>query len=143
MPGYEMTYLALAARDVDAACQFLGDSLGLQRRDMPLEGRSIPFFGIGQSAVALFEPDDPYLEEPRYPGVHHMALAAEDPAGTATKHGLTVTEEGVGPDGKRFVTIDPKETVGIRTRFIEPMEDSNDGRPRLQNRPPRHCNRRQ
>ena len=124
MPGYEMTYLALAARDVDAACQFLGDSLGLQRRDMPLEGRSIPFFGIGQSAVALFEPDDPYLEEPRYPGVHHMALAAEDPAGTATKHGLTVTEEGAGPDGKRFVTIDPKETVGIRTRFIEPMEIS-------------------
>ena len=122
MPGYEMNYLALAARDVEAACRFLGDSLGLARRDVPLEGRNIPFFGVGKSAVALFEPDDPYLEEPRFAGVHHMALETDDPAATAAKHGLTVTDEGVGPDGKKFVTVEPKETVGIRTRFIEPLE---------------------
>ena len=122
MPGYEMTYLALAAHDVDAVCQFLGDSLWHATAGHAARRSQTPFFGIGQSAVALFEPDDPYLEEPRYPGVHLQALAAEDPAGSATKHGLTVTEEGVGPDGKSFVTIDPKETVGIRTRFIEPME---------------------
>ncbi len=122
MPGYSMNYLALVARDVEAACRFLGESLGLQRRDVPLEGRSVPFFGIGKSALAIFELDDPYLEEPRFPGVHHMALGAIDPAGAATTHGLTVTKDGVGPDGKRFVTIEAKETVGIRTRFIEPLD---------------------
>ena len=122
MAGYALNYLALAARDVESACRFLGDSLGLQRRDVDFGGRTVPYFGIGQSALALFEPDDPYLEEPRFPGVHHMALGASDPEATAVKHGLTVTADGVGPDGSRFVTIEPKETVGIRTRFIEPLD---------------------
>ncbi len=122
MPGYAMNYLALAARDVEAVCRFLGDSLELERKDVPLEGRTIPFFGIGKSAVAIFEFDDPYLEEPRFPGVHHMALGTDDPAGTAAKHGLTVAESGIGPDGKRFVSIEKSETVGIRTRFIEPLD---------------------
>ncbi len=121
MSGYALNYLALAARDVDATCRFLGDSLALQRADVPLEGRTIPFFGVGKSAVAIFEFDDPYLEEPRFPGVHHMALGTNDPAGTAVKHSLTMTEEGIGPNGKRFVTIEKTETVGIRTRFIEPL----------------------
>lgn len=128
MPGYPLNYLALAARDVEATCRFLGDSLGLQRRDVPLEGRSIPYFGIGQSALAIFEFDDPYLEEPRFPGVHHMALGTPDPAGTADRHGLTVAEDGIGPDGKRYVIIEPEETIGIRTRFIEPLDiPSTDG----------------
>ena len=128
MAGYAMNYLALAARDVEAASRFFGASLGLQRRDIPLEGRTIPFFGVGKSAVALFEADDPYLEEPRFPGVHHMALGTYDPASTAAKHGLTSTEAGFGPNGKKFVTIEPKETIGIRTRFIEPLDiPSKDG----------------
>lgn len=122
MAGYDLNYLALAARDVGAVCRFLGDSLGLLRKDVPLEGRTIPYFGIGKSALAIFDFDDPYLEEPRFPGVHHMALGAADPAATAAKHGLTVTAEGIGPDGKRFVSIEQTETVGIRTRFIEPLD---------------------
>lgn len=122
MAGYALNYLALAARDVESACRFLGGSLGLQRTDLALEGRSIPFFGVGRSAVAIFEPDDPYLEAPRHTGVHHMALGADDPAGAAARHALTVIEEGIGPDGRRFVTVEPKETVGIRTRFIEPLD---------------------
>lgn len=122
MPGYDLNYLALVARDVEAACRFLGESLGLRRRDVPLEGRSVPFFGVGQSAVAIFETDDPYLEDPVFPGVHHMALGAADPSVTALQHKLPVTAQGEGPDGKRYVTIDPKATVGIRTRFIEPLD---------------------
>ena len=122
MAGYDLNYLALAARDVEAVCRFLGGSLGLLRKDIALEGRTVPYFGIGKSALAIFDFDDPYLEEPRFPGVHHMALCAADPAGTAAKHGLTVTAEGIGPDGKRFVSIDKAETVGIRTRFIEPLD---------------------
>ncbi len=122
MAGYSLNYLALAARDVEAACRFLGGSLGLERTDVALGGSAVPFFGVGRSAVALFDPYDPYLEEPQFPGVHHMALAAADPAASAAGHGLTVTAEGTGPDGRRFVVIDPRETVGIRTRFIEPLD---------------------
>ncbi len=121
MAGYALNYLALVARDVEAACRFLGGSLGLQRTDVTLDGRSIPFFGVGQSALAVFELDDPYLDEPLFPGVHHMALGADDPAGTAARHELPITGEGIGPDGKRYVAIDKSTTVGIRTRFIEPL----------------------
>ena len=121
MAGYALNYLALAARNVEPVCRFLGDSLGLARTDVTLQGRAIPFFGIGQSALAVFEVDDPYLDEPRFPGVHHMALGATDPAATASKHGLPVTGTGAGPNGKRFVIIDAAATAGIRTRFIEPL----------------------
>ena len=121
MAGYAMNYLALVARDVAPVCRFLGQSLGLLRTEVALDGRSIPFFGIGRSAIALFEPDDPYLDEPRFPGVHHMALATTDPAATAARHALRVVASGVGPGAKRFVVIDPASTAGIRTRFIDPL----------------------
>ncbi len=122
MTGYALDHLALAARDMDAACRFLGGSLGLKRTDLALGGRMVPFFGVGQSAIVLFDPHDPYLEHPHHAGVHHMALAAPDPAAAAARHGLTVTAEGKGPGGRRVAVIDPGETVGIRTRFIEPLE---------------------
>lgn len=121
MAGYALNYIALVARNVEPVCRFLGDSLGLKRTDVALNGRRVPFFGIGRSAIALFDPDDPYLDEPRFAGVHHMALAAADPAATAARHALPVTASGVGPGAKRFVVIDPSATVGIRTRFIEPL----------------------
>ena len=128
MAGYAMNYLALVARDLESACRFLGDSLGLKRRDVALDGRRVPFFGIGNSAVAIFETDDPHLEAPVFPGIHHMALAANNPLGTALQHALPVTAEGEGPDGKCYAAIDPKATVGIRTRFIEPLKiPSTDG----------------
>ena len=121
MAGYAMNYLALVARDVAPVCRFLGQSLGLLRTEVALDGRSIPFFGIGRSAIALFDPDDPYLDEPRFPGVHHMALATTDPAATAARHALRVVASGVGPGAKRFVVIDPASSAGIRTRFIDPL----------------------
>ena len=121
MAGFALNYLALVARDVESACRFLGDSLGLARTDVSLHGHSVPFFGIGKSAVAIFDADDHYLDEPRFPGVHHMALGADDPAAVARTHDLPVTQQGLGPDGKRYVAIDKSATVGIRTRFIEPL----------------------
>jgi len=51
-----------------------------------------------------------------------MALGALEPEAAAREHRLTVSDQGIGPDGNRFVTIDPKDTAGIRTRFIEPLE---------------------
>jgi len=119
---YALTYIALVARDVDAACRYFGEALELDRRDIDLGGRKIPFFGIGKAAIAVFEPEDRYLDEPRLPGVHHMALGSEDPAATAIEHGLTVSHEGLGPDEKRFVSIEKKDTCGIRTRYIQPLD---------------------
>lgn len=128
MAGYDMAYVALVAREADAAAAFFGETIGLQRTDMTAGGnaaggRTVPVFGVGRSAVAVFAPDHPFLDAPARPGVHHMALAAEDPAGAAARHDLPAIEpervEGLG--GAAQVLIDPKATCGIRTRFCAPL----------------------
>jgi hypothetical protein len=121
MTGYALNYLALVARDVESACRFLGDSLELTRTDVTVQGHPIPFFGVGQAAIAVFDADDRYLDEPRFPGVHHMALGADDPVATAAQHSLPSAEQGIGPNGNSYVAIDKSATVGIRTRFIKPL----------------------
>ena len=122
MPGYALTYLALVARDVEAACRYFGDALGLARTDVKCAGETVPFFGIGKAALGVFGSDNPYLDEPRFPGVHHMALGADDPNATAAQHGLPGVREGIGPCGKKFVAIEKSATCGVRTRFIEPLD---------------------
>ena len=121
MTGYALSYVALASRDVDAVCRFLGGSLGLIRKNLVIDGRAVPFFGVGRAAVAVFDPEDPYLDAPCFPGVHHMALAVTDPDRIAEHHGLPVTGRGAGPDSRYYVAIDRGATCGIRTRFIEPL----------------------
>ena len=93
MSGYALTYLALVARDVDAACRYFGEALGLARHNIDLNGRKTPFFGVGDAAIAVFDIEDPYLDEPRFPGVHHMALESGDPTATAMEHNLTVNQK--------------------------------------------------
>lgn len=122
MPGYDLSHVALVARDSGAVCRFLGESLELARTDLPLGDRLIPFFGVGGAALAVFEPDDPWLDAPVFPGVHHMALASPDPASDAANHALPVTADGSGPGDRRFVAVDPRSTLGVRTRFIEPLD---------------------
>ena len=121
MAGYALTYLALVARDIEAACRYFGDALGLARTDVKLAGGTVPFFGIGKAALGVFDPEHSYLDEPRLPGVHHMALGTEDPKATAERHNLSVVKEGIGPCGKKFVSVERSATCGIRTRFIEPL----------------------
>lgn len=121
MSGYALSYVALVARDTAAVCRFLGDSLNLPRRDLSVNGDSVSFFGVGQTALGVFEPGNAYLDEPVFPGVHHLALASERPLETARVHGFTVEETGHGPIGKTFVRLDAEATCGIRTRFIEPL----------------------
>ena len=121
MDAFTLSHVALAARDRDAACRFLEVSLGLRRTDLALGDRSVPFFGVGRSAVAVFASGDPYLDEPRTPGVHHMALCADDPQDAAERYGLPMAGRGNGPAGHVYVAVEPTATNGIRTRLVEPL----------------------
>lgn len=121
MSGYALAYTALAVRDVVSTCRFLGDALGLARTDAALGERTIPCFGVGNAALAVFAADDAFLDAPRFPGVHHVALCAADPQAAAARHALPVTGAGVGPQGARYVAIDSAATAGVRTRFSEPV----------------------
>lgn len=122
MSGYDLAYLALVAADLKAAEGFFGGALGLHRTDLALGDRTVPMFAVGRSALALFAPDDPFLDEAAAPGVHHMALVSGDPEATAKAHGLKVLALDDGPDGARQALIDPTATCGVRTRFSEPVE---------------------
>lgn len=115
MNGFDLAYVALATRDVPGAARVLGEILGLPRQDLDFAGSLAPTFALGETALALFAPEDPFLGPDARPGVHHIALAAADPAAMGkamTQAGLRVTR--VPGDG---VALDPAETSGVHLRL--------------------------
>ena len=124
MSGYSLAYVALAVDNVDAVATIFARDLGLRRVDCSVgRDRRVPVFGVGASAMALFEPGDPFLGGSAKPGVHHIALAAEDPEAAARGHDIAVVDDGPreGLDGAYQVELDPAATSGVRTRFSEPL----------------------
>ena len=115
MNGFGLAYVALATRDIPGAARVLGDLLGLPRQDLRYAGSIAPTFALGETALALFAPEDPFLGQGARPGVHHIAFAAADPSVTAQ----TLTQAGLRLDrapGDGFA-IDPAETLGVRVRL--------------------------
>ncbi len=124
MSGYSLAYVALAVDNVDAVATIFARDLGLRRVDCSVgHDRRVPVFGVGASAIALFEPGDPFLGDPAKPGVHHIALATEDPEAAARSHDIAVVDNGPreGLEGAWQVELDPTETSGVRTRFSEQL----------------------
>ncbi|WP_207538812.1 VOC family protein [Sabulicella rubraurantiaca] len=115
MTSRSLAYVALATRDVAGAARVLGDLLGLPRQDLRFGSSSAPVFAIGETALALFAPEDAFLGEGAKPGVHHIAFAAEDP-GTA---GARLSEAGFrisdAPGGA--VALEPMQSAGVRIRL--------------------------
>mgnify|MGYP000011696066 FL=1 len=124
MNGYSLAYVALVVDNVDSVATIFTRDLGLRRVDCSVgDDRRVPVFGVGASAIALFEPGDPFLGGPVKPGVHHIALAAEDPEAAARSHDISVLDDGrrEGLEGAWQVELDPAETSGVRTRFSEQL----------------------
>jgi methylmalonyl-CoA epimerase len=121
MSGYDLAYVALAVRDMDAACGILGGDLGLERLSLEGHAGPIPAFGVGATAVALFEVGDPFLTGDRA-GVDHIAFAAEDPRAAADASGFTSDSRvGHGLSGGEQVVIPRSATEGLATRFTTPL----------------------
>lgn len=121
MSGYDLAYVALAVRDIVAARGILEGDLGLER--LPLEGDAgaIPAFGVGATALALFEVGDPFLTSDRA-GVDHIAFAADDPRAAAGAAGFTPDSHvGHGLSGAEQVVIPRSATEGLATRFTTPL----------------------
>jgi len=120
MNGFGLAYVALATKDVPAAARVLGELLRLPRQDLHYAGGGrAPTFALGETALALFAPSDPFLGEGAKPGVHHLALAANDPAraGAALARAGFRTASAPGD----AVALDPAETVGVRLRLSPPL----------------------
>lgn len=115
MSGFGLAYVALATKDVSAAARVLGDLLGLPRQDIDFAGSTAPTFAIGETALALFRPEDPFLGPDARPGVNHIAFAATDPARAGevlSREGFRITR--APGDG---IAVDPADTSGVRLRI--------------------------
>ena len=78
--GSELAYVALVVNDVQAAAAVWQTDFDLERSDCTATSGhdKIPLLRVGDSALALFSPDDPFLGKPAPTGVHHLALAVAD-----------------------------------------------------------------
>jgi catechol 2,3-dioxygenase-like lactoylglutathione lyase family enzyme len=119
MNGFDLAYVALATRDVPHAARVLGELLGLPRHDVTIAGQGVPTFALGETALALFPPGDPFLGEGGRPGVNHVAFAAPDPAAAAA--GLQQAGFRTIPAPGGGVALDPAETSGVRVRLSPPL----------------------
>lgn len=110
-----LSYLALALRDFEANANLLGEVLGLPRLDSDLGiGLEAPVFAAGEIALALFDPDDPFLGGGAPPGIHHAGFAVTDPAAWAAESAVPYTTV---PGGA--LALDPAETCGVRMYLCE------------------------
>ena len=127
VPG-KLAYVALAVADVAATARALGEDFGLRRSDVAVDGsgRTTPVFSVGTTGLVLFAVDDPFLDGPGQPGLHHIAVEADDLDGSAralADVGLgAVTRQSVaGLGGQRRLGLSPHATLGIRMYLSEPV----------------------
>ncbi len=124
-----LAYVGLVVTDVDGTAVTLARDFGLSRTDCPMPGSSstVPVFGIGRSALALFATTDPFLGGPSKPGIHHIAVEVPDlraAARAAINAGIAVldTEPRPGLAGSRRLLLAPEATCGVRTYLSEPFQ---------------------
>jgi catechol 2,3-dioxygenase-like lactoylglutathione lyase family enzyme len=133
MYGKEVAYVALVAANVEAAASMFEKDYGLRRSMKTFDGRSVPMLSVGQTALALFAPGDPYIGGSTFTGVHHLALAVDDldiAVNDIKKRGValeTDKPEKSLDDGRRYL-LSTKETNGIKTYLTtkvdrEPAKD--------------------
>ena len=124
MSAPEVAYVGVAVSDVAAASEVFSGALGMARRSASLgDGTEVPLFTAGRTAIALFEAGHPFLGAGSKPGVHHMALAASDPAAYANSVDIATvsTAAAEGIDGARQLELDPDASCGVRLRVSQPM----------------------
>lgn len=142
-----LAYVALAVEDVAACARTLEERFGLGRRDARMPGGAeTPILGVGQTALALFARDDPFLTdspddvpdnspgEPAARGVHHIAIASADPEALAEclEPQAGEARAGTGLDGRRELRLARRATCGVRTRLCEPLDAAPAGGDRIQ-----------
>jgi catechol 2,3-dioxygenase-like lactoylglutathione lyase family enzyme len=128
MYGNEVAYIALVAADVEAAAKMFEKDYSLKRATKNFDGREVPMLSVGQTALALFAPGDPYVDGTQHTGVHHFALAVDDLENAIHdigKRGLTFETGKVEKsldDGKRAL-LSLKATNGIKTYIASKVDN--------------------
>jgi len=125
MNSAKLSYVALVVRDPDSVAAILGDRLGMPVVQVAVDsGRAVPAFAVGDAALLLFDPDDPFLAGPADPGLHHVAFACEDPRDWAQSAGIAVDLDAAERrvDGEPQTMLDAASTLGVRVRLGAPLD---------------------
>lgn len=110
MNGLRLSHIALAVRDRETVARAFERDFQLVRADIG----GVPFLGIGETALALFEAGDPVLGGSGRTGVNHLTFVTDDaPA---------LGEKGLGLAGATEWRLDPADTADIATRFTTPLD---------------------
>ncbi len=135
MSAPEVAYVAVAVSDVAAASEVFGGALSMARRTGSLgDGTEVPLFTAGRTAIAVFESGHPFLGADSKPGVHHVALAASDPAAYAESVDVAAVSAAPaeGIDGARQLELDPGATCGVRLRVSQLLSVAAGNSPHVQ-----------
>ena len=128
MIGNGLSYAGVVVRDVSAVADILERDFELPRTtcDVGDSDRGVPVFPVGETAIALFELGDPFVEGAEKTGLHHICVSVAGlvSAGVdAYAAGLRVltTEPQPGLSGTRRYLVDPAATCGVITYFSDPL----------------------
>ncbi len=121
MTAPNLAYVALVVDDPEITAGIFENNFGLPRSARTNANGDVPVISVGNSALALFRPDDPFLGPNAKKGVHHVAIEAENPATAAATADIT-GESSSGLDNKAQITLPEQATCGVRVRLTEPME---------------------
>jgi len=122
MTAPDLAYVALVVDEPDKSAAIFEKDFGLPRQDFTCSGSNVPMVSVGQSALAFFQPSDPFLGPEAKKGVHHIAIAAGNPEATAKASGVpTSGDASKGIDGRAQITLARDATCGIRVRYTEPL----------------------
>ncbi len=124
MSGYDLSYVAIASRDVVRTTRLFGDGLGMTATTIDAPGGSVSVFRAGRGGIAVFDCEHPLLDRPGEPGLDHIALATVEPAGAAEIHGLPAIGRGdeIGLGGGPQTRVDAAATAGVRLRFTGALD---------------------
>jgi catechol 2,3-dioxygenase-like lactoylglutathione lyase family enzyme len=122
----DIAYIALISKDVGKASQLFEKTLGLKRTDVEAgNGKTVPVLSVGQAAIALFEPGDPYVGGREKAGVDHIAFSTSQPDDTIAdvkRAGIEVLTGAVGAlQGHSRVALAPAATAGVNVYFTAPL----------------------
>ena len=122
MTAPDLAYVALVVDNPDRVAEFYVNDLELQCEYRSVGGDQVPFVGVGETALALFSANNPFLGPEAAKGVHHIAVATVDPNSRAKDAFAELeSEPTTGVDGRLQIELTRSDTCGVRVRLTEPL----------------------
>jgi catechol 2,3-dioxygenase-like lactoylglutathione lyase family enzyme len=120
-----LAYVALVSSEPATAASVLENHFGLPRHERSSPSGPVPLFALGRSALAVFPPGHPLVDGEARPGVHHIALEADDVDAAAARAAAAGAAADGGPTaglgGRRTRRLAREATAGVRVVVTEPL----------------------